>query len=308
MRKRLLFITLIIIFISGKIFSKESTISIKYGYQGSEEFIIPIKYGYQGQELKDGTYFIRLMTISNKVFTKAINLINQNHWAFKSLSYPGTGYNAYRDGTNLILDISVPFDTPSLMSTFSSFHSVSVGMISFYHYSFYYNYLSNDTFRKEIKRLADFLDENGAVFSVHNPNDTYNSVLSNSIYEVNYIVKYINYEKQSEYVKQLKEFDYIDYKLKFQIGKTKFKYEINRFKSPGQVELTEGELKQFQAFLVKKKIDINLLDYVIMKTDDIESALRRVELTPHSYKNIKNALASEYPPFYILDLKDFIIN
>lgn len=308
MRNKLLFITLIIIFISGKIFSEESFISLKYGYQGSEEFIIPIKYGSQGQELKDGTYFIRLITIGNKVFTRAINLINQNHWAFKTLSYPGTGYSAYRDGTNLILDISVPFNTASLVSTFSSFHVVATRSISFYYYSFYYNYLSNDTFRKEIKRLADFLDENGAVWSMHYPNDTYNSILSNSIYMVNYTVKYINYKEQSQYMKHLKELEYIDYKLKFQIGNTKFEYEINRFKSPGQVELTEWELEQFQAFLVKKKIDINLLDYVIMKTDDIEKALRRVEVKLDNYKEVKEALETEYSHCYILDLKDFIVN
>lgn len=306
MRKRLLFITLIIVFLSSKMFSDEFVISIKYGYQGSEEFIIPIKYGHLGEELKDGTYFIRSKVIGNKVFTRAINLINQNHWAFKTLSYPGTGYSTYRDGTNLILDISVPFNASSLMSTFSSFNVKA--RISFYYYSFYYNYLSNDTFRKEIKRLADFLDENGAVWSMHYLNDTYNSVLSNSIYMVNYTVKYIDYKEQSQYIKHLKEFDYIDYKLKFQISNTKFEYEIDRFKSPGQVELTEWQLEQFQSFLVKNKIDINLLDYVIMKTDDIEKALRNVEVKPGNYQEIKEAIETEYSHCYILDLKDFIVN
>ena len=223
----------------------------------------------------------------------------------------------------MFIDVSQGFD---LRNVFSTRDTILVSFSGFLltQYSFFYNYINNPAFRTEIKRLADFLDESGVVYSVYDLSKTFNSVLSYNIEAINYLQKFRKYYEESAFIQTRDNFQYyiegFD-KWKFKVGKKKFKYYIRRGDvKTGQIYLSESGLNHFQWFLDKKKINLKLSEYIKHETTDMEAALiycgyswndlkSYQELTNYFERSInpKNYIDSYKPKYYILDLKDFVI-
>lgn len=311
-----------------RIFCLITSIFILTGYKiFCEEFIIPIKYDYNGKLLSNATHYIHSFTVGDTVFTQYKMKVYQSHEFFNILLY--NGYDKpYRDGTNLVINISAGVKLHDL------FYLSSIGIfvetpIILNRYSFYENYINNPSFRMEIKRLADFLDRSGVVYSVNDLSKTFNSALSNNITMINYLQKIQTYLEKSYFMQTISNLDILDgadfnTKTKFKIQKKKFKYDFGGYcnSSTGGVLLSEYKLEQFQMFLDKKKINLKLSEYIKAEADDIEKviiSLGYIDADLNSELEYKDIIGEferldelrkkgfrEYK-YYILDLKDFII-
>lgn len=288
-----------------------------------EEFIIPIKYNDKGELLSNDIQYIHSFSLGNSIYTYYEAKVSQTYSYYQQLIY--NGLKPYRDGTNFFIDISIGFDLYDL------FDLRGYGMFVFYmglplnRYSFECNYTNSPTFRKQIKKLADYLDESGVVYSTMDYSKTFNSVLSNNIMIINYFQKIRTHLQKSSFMQEFLDMEklYFNTKTKFKVGKKKFKYQlIRRNASTGRVVLSAGGLEAFQEFLDKKKINLKLSEYIKDETDDIETAIIDLDLNiddhcnQNAYDKLINKLNSlekwrkegfgEHK-YYILDLKDFVI-
>lgn len=271
-----------------------------------EEFIIPIKYDSDGKLFSNATHYIHSFSVGNTVFTQYKIKFHQSYKYFNAMLH--SIYKPYREGTNLFIDVSSAFDLRNVFST-------DLIPIRFYDliytYSFFYNYINNPVFRTEIKRLANFLDRSGVVYSVYDLSETFNSVLSNNIEVINYLQKFRKYYEESAFIQKIKNFEYY-YKWKFKVEKKKFKYDISIGDvKTGQIYLNKSELYHFQEFLDKKKINLKLSEYIKYETTDIEAALIHCKYSWNnlkSYQELTNYFEGKWKTkYYILDLKDFVI-
>ena len=292
------------------------------GYKAfSEEFIIPIiPVKYYGGKLSynathDVTHYIHSFSVGDTVFTRLEAKIYQKHWAYEYLI--SQGYKPYRDGTNLIINVSIGIDLSNIFDMYYPIHYnlYSYSSSLFFNYSFRENYINIPAFRTEIKRLADFLDGSGVVYSVYDLSKTFNSVLSYNIEAINYLQKFRKYYEESAFIQKIKNFEYYNErfdKWKFKVGKKKFKYYIRRGDvKTGEIYLSESGLNHFQEFLDKKKINLKLSEYIKHETTDMEAALIYCGYSWNdlkSYQTLTNYFESgEKVKYYILDLKDFVI-
>lgn len=292
------------------------------GYKAfCEEFIIPLRYNTSGELLSNGTHYIHSFSVGDTVFTQYKIKVYQSYEYFNAMLR--NGYKPYREGTNLFIDVSQGFD---LRDVFSTRDTILVSFSGFLltRYSFFYNYINIPAFRTEIKRLADFLDGSGVVYSVYDLSKTFNSVLSYNIEAINYLQKFRKYYEESAFIQKIKNFEYYNErfdKWKFKVGKKKFKYYIRRGDvKTGEIYLSESGLNHFQEFLDKKKINLKLSEYIKHETTDMEAALiycgyswndlkSYQTLTNYFERSIKpkSYIDSYKPKYYILDLKDFVI-
>ena len=315
------------------------------GYKAfSEEFIIPIiPVKYYGGKLSynathDVTHYIHSFSVGDTVFTRLEAKIYQKHWAYEYLI--SQGYKPYRDGTNLIINVSIGIDLSNIFDMYYPIHYnlYSYSSSLFFNYSFRENYINIPAFRTEIKRLADFLDRSGVIYSIKDYSITFNSVLSNNIVMVNYLQKVRKHLEKSVFMQTLSNLvmtnkywhvDNYSTKFKFQVGNRKFKYKLKFVNSEtGGILLNKYELEQFQAFLDKKKINLKLSEHIKAEADDIEASVinyymyryhsvhtvyeynlnteyeyRHYKYYWQEYKNEKG----EEAKYCILQLKDFII-
>ena len=273
-----------------------------------EEFIISLRYNTSGELLSNGTHYIHSFSVGDTVFTQYKIKVYQSYEYFNAMLH--NGYKPYREGTNLFIDVSQGFDLRDVFSTRDTI-SISFSGFLFTQYSFFYNYINNPTFRTEIKKLADFLDRSGVVYSVYDLSETFNSVLSNNIEVINYLQKFRKYYEESAFIQKIKNFEYY-YKWKFKVEKKKFKYDISIGDvKTGQIYLNKSELYHFQEFLDKKKINLKLSEYIKYETTDIEAALIHCKYSWNnlkSYQELTNYFEGKWKTkYYILDLKDFVI-
>ena len=309
------------------------------GYKAfSEEFIIPIiPVKYYGGELSynathDVTHYIHSFSVGDTVFTRLEAKIYQKHWAYEYLI--SQGYKPYRDGTNLIINVSIGIDLSKIFDMYYPIHYNLYRYSSslFFNYSFLENYINIPTFRTEIKRLADFLDRSGVIYSTKDYSITFNSVLSNNIVMVNYLQKVRKHLEKSVFMQTLanlgmtNKYWHDSTKFKFQVGNRKFKYKLKlKFvnSETGGILLNKYELEEFQAFLDKKKINLKLSEHIKAEADDIEaSAIYYYYISGHYEYNLNNEYAYRYYKYYwqeyqnkrgeeakycILQLKDFIL-
>lgn len=293
-----------------RIFCLITSIFILTGYKiFCEEFIIPIKYGYNGKLLSNATHYIHSFTVGDTVFTQYKMKVYQNHYLYEYFVY-SEGYKPYRDGTNLIVNVS---SGAKLTDIFDM--SERRKIYFFETYFFHENYINNPAFRIEIKRLADFLDRSGVVYSVRDYSITFNSILNDNIEAINYLQKMKKYYEESYFIKTIHS--YIPYRWKFKVEKKKFRYPLTRGYSSignretGQLFFTEEKLNEFQKFLDKKKINLKLLEHIKVEADNIEAALLSQNIswgTIESYQILTNYFESgKKVKYYILDLKDFIV-
>ena len=311
-----------------------------------EEFIIPIiPIRYDEWELSynathDVTHYIHSFSVGDTVFTQLKAKIYQKHWAYGYLI--SQGYKPYRDGTNLIINVSIGID---LSKIFDMYYPIYYNIYRYpswevFNYSFRENYINIPAFRTEIKRLADFLDRSGVIYSTTDYSITFNSVLSNNIIMVNYLQKVKKHLEKSIFMQTLSNlgiankkwqwrFNNYTTKFKFQVGKRKFKYELKFVNSEtGGILLNKYELEQFQAFLDKKKINLKLSEHIKAEADDVEASVIKYYMysyhgytslyeynlnTEYEYKHYayywqkyKNERGEE-AKYCILQLKDFII-
>ncbi len=293
-----------------QIFCLITSIFILTGYKiFCEEFIIPIKYDYNGKLLSNATHYIHSFTVGDTVFTQYKMKVYQNHYLYEYFVY-SEGHKPYRDGTNLIVNVS---SGAKLTDIFDMSRRQKIYF--FETYSFHENYINNPAFRMEIKRLADFLDRSGVVYSVRDYSITFNSILNDNAKAINYLQKMKKYYEESSFIQTIR--NYIPYRWKFRVEKKKFRYPLTRGYSSignretGQLFFTEEKLNEFQKFLDKKKINLKLLEHVKIEADNIEAALLSQDIgwsTIESYQILTNYFESgKKVKYYILDLKNFII-
>ena len=287
-----------------------------------EEFIIPIKYNYNGELLSNATHYIHSFSLGNNIYTYYRMKLYKNHPSFEGVVL--TTYNEpYRDGTNFIVDVDTMISLRDIFYMRSDY--VLIRDFPPIYYSFHENYLNNPSFRKEIKRLVDFLDRSGSIYDKYDLSITFNDVLNERIKAVYYLEDMYKYYKNSDFIKKWHESYYGYYKWKFQVGKKKFRYgKITGNIKIGEIFLSESSLNEFQAFLDKKKINLKLSEHIKYEADDIESgifyAFTKGKVrdgmgtfdfrwkTIYGYRILTNYFeGNKKTKYYILDLKDFVI-